>query len=266
MPLCSDLVPPLYALIREFYSNLSTHSDEPGGHYLTIWIRGEEFKITKQMVLEALSVPLFRRPTYPYTESPLIYDVMTLFCQRFVTWGTEPRLNSYELTEYNYMLFRIACHNLFPISHVYTIPIDKCVFLYALSIDGSICFLSLFIQIIVVVHRSTSRKHHLFFPIFTSRVLTYLELEDFLASDSVHIIAPIGSSFLRQWQAQKNTVKPSVGSSKRPQVVSIVGDLPIKEIPIDPTVAIAEDGVDEVNVETGDAEPIVPPPLSLFMS
>ena len=83
-------------------------------------------------------MPIVRRPTYPYTESPPINDFRTLLYGRFVIWGTEPRLNSYELTKYNYMLFRIACHDIFPISHVHTIPIDRCVFLYALSIDDSI--------------------------------------------------------------------------------------------------------------------------------
>ena len=133
MPLHHDLIPPPVALIREFYSNLSIQSDSFGGYILIAWIRGEEFKITKQIVSEVLGVPLVCRPTYPYSESPLIDDVMTLLCGRFVTWGTEQRLNSYKLIKYNYLLFRIACHNLFPISHVHTIPIDRCVFLYALS-------------------------------------------------------------------------------------------------------------------------------------
>ena len=40
--------------------------------------------------------------------------------------------------------------------------------------------------------------------------------------------------------------------------------LVVEEISVDLTVAIAEDGVDKVDVEIGDAEPIVPPPLSLL--
>ena len=115
---------------------------------------------------------------------------MSLLCGRSISWGTKPRLNSCELTKHNYMLFRIACHNIFPISHVHTIPIDRCIFLYALSTNGSICFPSLFIQAIVAVHRSKCRKHSLFFPIFISRILAYLELEDFPASDTVHLTNP----------------------------------------------------------------------------
>ena len=124
------------------------------------------------------------------------------------------------------MLIRIACHNIFPISNVHTIPIDRCVFLYALIIDGSICFPSLFIQTTVEVHRNKSRKHCLLFPIFISRILAYLELEDFPSSNYVHLIKPIGSSFLKEWNAQKKTV-------------------------------------DEVDIDIADAEPTVPPPLSL---
>ena len=124
------------------------------------------------------------------------------------------------------MLIRIACHNIFPISNVHTIPIDRCVFLYALIIDGSICFPSLSIQTTVEVHRNKSRKHCLLFLIFISRILAYLELEDFPSSNYVHLIEPIGSSFLKEWNAQQKTV-------------------------------------DEVDIDIADAEPTVPPPLSL---
>ena len=121
---------------------------------------------------------------------------MTFLCGRSVTWGTEPRLNSRKLTEINYILFKIACH-IFPISRVHTIPIDRCVFLYALIIDGSICFPSLFIQTIVEVHRSKSRNHSLYFSIFIHRILNFLELENFHSLELIHIIAPIRVSFLR---------------------------------------------------------------------
>ena len=57
LSLCHDLVPPPATMIREFYSNLSTYYDDSGGHYLTTWIRGEEFWITKEIVFEALHVP-----------------------------------------------------------------------------------------------------------------------------------------------------------------------------------------------------------------
>ena len=55
LSLCAVSDPPPTALIREFYSNLSIHSDDSGGHYLTTWIRGEEFHITKK-VLDRKSV------------------------------------------------------------------------------------------------------------------------------------------------------------------------------------------------------------------
>ena len=65
MRLCYDLVPPPAALIKEFYLNLSIRSDDPGGHILTAWIRGKEFRITKQIVFEAFGVPLVHGPNYP---------------------------------------------------------------------------------------------------------------------------------------------------------------------------------------------------------
>ena len=42
-----------------------------------------------------------------------------------------------------------------------------------------------------------------------------------------------------------------------------IGDMPAEEIPFDPIVAVVDDGVDEVDVETSDVDPTVPPPLSL---
>ena len=43
--LCDVSDPPPIALIREFYSNLSIYPEDTGGHYLTTWIRGKEFRI-----------------------------------------------------------------------------------------------------------------------------------------------------------------------------------------------------------------------------
>ena len=143
--LCDVFDPPAAALIREFYSNLSVYSEVTSGHYLTTWIRGKEFRITIQIVFVALGVPLVRKPTYPYTESPPIDDMMSLLCGRSVAWGSKPRINSCKLTKLNYLYLRIDWHNIFPISHVYTIPINRCAFLYAFITNGSICFPSLFI-------------------------------------------------------------------------------------------------------------------------
>ena len=65
--LCEVSDPPLAALIREFYWNLSIHLDDASGHRLTTWIRGENFQITKKVVNDALHVCLVHRPTFPYT-------------------------------------------------------------------------------------------------------------------------------------------------------------------------------------------------------
>ena len=133
--LCDVSDPPLATLISEFYSNLSVYSEDTGGHFLTSWIRGKEYRITKRVVFEALGVPLVRRLTFPYTKFLPLDDVMFLLYGRSISWGSEPRINSSELTEVNYLFFRIACHNIFPISHIHTIPLDKCAFLYAFIID-----------------------------------------------------------------------------------------------------------------------------------
>ena len=50
----------------------------------------------------------------------------------------------------------------------------------------------LFIHSLIEVHRNSSTAHGLFFPIFIHRILLHLELDEFLASKPVHIIALIG--------------------------------------------------------------------------
>ena len=76
---------PPAALVREFYSNLSVCSEVTGGHYLTTWIHGQELTISKQVVSEALGVPLVGKPIYPYTEFRTVNDMMSLLCGRPVS-------------------------------------------------------------------------------------------------------------------------------------------------------------------------------------
>ena len=68
--------PPLTALIREFFSNLSCHIYDSNTVVLS-WIRGVEFTITPRVVVEALGVPIVTDPVYPYDESPPIDEVMS---------------------------------------------------------------------------------------------------------------------------------------------------------------------------------------------
>ena len=70
-------------------------------------------------------------------------------------------------------------------------------FLYALVTDASMSFPHLFIRSLIEVHRSSSTAYALFFSVFIHQILLHLDLEEFLASEPVHIIAPIGATFLR---------------------------------------------------------------------
>ena len=88
-----------------------------------------------------------------------------------IQWGTDPRVTSHELTELNYLFFRISCHSIWPISYLHTIPIKRCAFLYALVTNAPISFPTLFIRSFVEVHRSSSKGHGLFFSVFIHRIL-----------------------------------------------------------------------------------------------
>ena len=82
LPICTNLVSPLVAIIRKFYSNLFVHSAATSGHFLTTWIRGDKYQITKKVVANDLTVPFVHHPTYPYTDPPFLSDVMSLLCMK----------------------------------------------------------------------------------------------------------------------------------------------------------------------------------------
>ena len=137
--------PPLTTLIREFYSNLSVHSNDSNTQFEKSWIQGEEYVITPSVVAFTLRVPEVQHLVYPYDESPPLDDIMSFLIGTSIQWGIDPRITSHELTEIHYLFFRIFCHSIWPISHLHTIPIKRCAFLYALVIDAPMSFPHLFI-------------------------------------------------------------------------------------------------------------------------
>ena len=188
--------PPSTALIREFFSNLSCHVYD-SSTLARSWIRDVEFTITPRIVTDALRFLVVREPVYPYEESSPLDDVMSYITGSSIRWGTDPRITSAELSETAYLFFRIACHSLWPISHLHTIPLERCVFLYAFVSGVSISFPHLFLRPLNKVHRSSAVAHALIHHIFIHRILLFLGLDDFPADEPVHIIAPIGATFLK---------------------------------------------------------------------
>ena len=115
--------PPPTALIRELFSNLTCHIYD-SNTVVRSWIQGEEFTITPRVVAEALGVPLVTNPVYPYDESPTIDDVMSHITGSSIQWGFDPLIMSSALTETAYLFLRVACHSLWSISHLHTIPLE----------------------------------------------------------------------------------------------------------------------------------------------
>ena len=76
LPLLEVDHPPLTALIREFFSNLSCHVYD-SNTLVRSWIRGVKFTITPRIVADALGVSVVREPVYPCEESPPLDDVMS---------------------------------------------------------------------------------------------------------------------------------------------------------------------------------------------
>ena len=87
-------------------------------------MRGVEFTITPRVVAEALGVSVIFDPVYPYDESPLIDEIMSHITGSFIQWGSDPWIMSSALSETAYLFLRVACHSLWPISHLHTIPLE----------------------------------------------------------------------------------------------------------------------------------------------
>ena len=248
MPLLDVDHPPPSTLIREFYSN------DSNTQFVRSWIRGEEYTITPTVVTSALGVPKVQHLVYPYDESPPLDDIMSYLTGTSIQWGSDPWITSHKLSEIHYLFFRISCHSIWPISYLHTIPIERCAFLYVLVTDAPMSFPHLFIRSLVEVHRSSFFAHALFFPVFIHRILLHLGLESFPASEPVHIIAPIGATFLKQRAAQMRA------SSKRPRVNSFSGAPP----PPPPPPPSSSDLAADEFIDPAAAAP--PPPASNISS
>ena len=81
-------------------------------------------------------------------------------------------------------------------------------FLYAFMFGASISFPHLFLRSLNKVHRSFSIRHALIHPIFIHRILLFLGLVDFPSGELVHVVTPLGATFLRQ-RAAHLRVDPS---------------------------------------------------------
>ena len=99
-------------------------------------------------------------------------------------------------------------------------------FLYAFMSGASISFPHLFLHSLNEVHRSSAVGNALIHPIFIHRILLFLGLVDFPSGEPIHVVAPLGATFLRQ-RATHMRAAPSrprgVSSSAVPPPPSSIG-------------------------------------------
>ena len=197
MPLLDVDHPPLATLIKEFYSNFSVHSNDSNTQFLKSWIRGEEYVITSTVVASALGVPKVQHPVYPYDEYPPLDDIMSYLTRSSIQWGFDSQITSHELTKIHYLFFPdFLPFYLAHLSFAYYSYREMCIF-YALVTNAPMSFPHLLIRSLVEVHRSSSFAHALFFSVFIHQILLHLGLDEFPASEPIHVIVPIGATFLR---------------------------------------------------------------------
>ena len=146
---------------------------------------------------EAFGVQVVIEPVYPYVESPPIDVFMSHITGSSIQWGSDPRIMSFALSETAYLFLRVVCHSLWLISHLHTIPLQRCVFLYTFMFGASISFPHLFLRSLNEVQRNSVIGHALIHPIFIHRILLFLGLADFHFGEPVHVVTPLGATFLR---------------------------------------------------------------------
>ena len=103
---------------------------------------------------------------------------MSYITSTSIQWGSDPQITSHELTKIHYLFFRISCHSIWPISHLHTIHLERCAFLYAFVTDAPMSFPHLFIRSLIEVHRSSSTAHAFFLLVFIHRILLHLGLDE----------------------------------------------------------------------------------------
>ena len=119
-------------------------------------------------------------------------------------------------------------------------------FLYAYVSGASISFLHLFLRSLNEVHRSSTVGHTLIHPIFIHKILLFIGLDGFPSGKPVHVVAPIGATFLRQRAAHLRV------TSSHPRGASSSG------VPPPPS----STGVDAVETSSAAADDDVPPPTA----
>ena len=91
---------------------------------------------------------------------------------------------------------------------------------------ASISFPYLFLRSLNEVHRSSAIGHALIHPIFIHRILLFLGLTNFPVGEPIHVVGPLGATFLRQ-RAAHLRVDPSgprgASSSDVPPPPSSIG-------------------------------------------
>ena len=124
-------------------------------------------------------------------------------------------------------------------------------FLYAFMSGASISFPHLFLRSLNEVHRSSIVGPALIHPIVIHRILLFLGLADFPSGEPIHVVAPLGATFLKQ-RAAHLRVDPS---SPRGASSSDVPPLP------------SSTGADAAETSSaGDADADVSPPTTSYDS
>lgn len=122
LSLCYNIVsPPILILLENFFQMFCSFDNS---NFIIVWLRVKSFKITFRVIYEALVVPFVSDAdsTYSSTSEFFINDVLILLWSHNTIWDGSVNVPTSMLTNEYVVLYRIVCHNIWPISHIHLSP------------------------------------------------------------------------------------------------------------------------------------------------
>lgn len=135
-PLLVELTPHPSLLVQEFYTDIHDVSRST----FKVFLRGKMIKITPDVISSLVHTPRVVHPLFPYLSVDTLSTDSLIRSVVFNTplGGGSRAICTGSLPTNRQILLRIVCTNLWPMSHIFSLPIENVRFLYALLHGDSI--------------------------------------------------------------------------------------------------------------------------------
>ncbi|KAB1220476.1 hypothetical protein CJ030_MR3G015729 [Morella rubra] len=214
-PLLNPVSPPSKLLVREFYANIHA-IDKPSSSF-TIYLRGHYLRVTPTLISNLYGLRPVPDPTFPYAnDAAPSMDAMTTLLFRHPVPYLGKALNTTNFTVENHVLTRIVCTNLYPVSHMTFLSLERVRFLYALLSGTSIDIASHICDYMLEVYENASSNQSLPFPCLVNRLVTSSCLPSIDGEAAIDLHGSIGLHSISLSEAQLRKRKSASASAEVP--------------------------------------------------